>query len=339
MAARTRTLVTAAAVIGLVAGCSSTVGPEPVAVGFPSQTGAPAASSPAGSLSPTSARSSTAGSTGSPSPMPGPLGTASSSAGQWGAPVATTVQGRHAGMTVRVGHRSLPTATLLTVAVQVRSGSGYLNGFAVSFGNEQSYRENPVAAACPMPRPSSSPTPEPASTATRTVLVSYRFPGVYQVTVTAQADQAECGETRYPGEQLRTIVTVRVTAGRVLANGPQLPAVPEVSGDPSVTHPEPGTSYLLAGTSGDPDGFISRYIWTWGDGSPPVTSPVPAGLCRDDGRSWPTAGDATADSSHTQHHYARPGRYLVQVTVVSSGCRGQDSQSVTGKVVISAGTY
>lgn len=116
-----------------------------------------------------------------------------------------------------------------------------------------------------------------------------------------------------------------VASGTTSSQGPSLPSF---SGGPS--SPPPGhdgdTSYVtVAGEAIDQDGFITGLVIDWGDGSSPEPQPGDP-TCRPSASGWPLPSHVMLMTGSNAHHYSRAGTYRVTITVISTGCDGNEQQ-------------
>lgn len=79
----------------------------------------------------------------------------------------------------------------------------------------------------------------------------------------------------------------------------------------------------------DDDGYITRLVVDYGDGTPPLSFPGDPNPCEVGANGWPLASSAAVPfHPPTTHHYAQPGDYRKTVTVYSAGCDGSSEQKV-----------
>lgn len=140
---------------------------------------------------------------------------------------------------------------------------------------------------------------------------AYRYPGTYQVRVTATSDGCTA-----PTESRQRTLSLTVQAGAEVSNGPEQPRL--TVGDPGIDRRD----VTLLPDVDDRDGQIARLIVEWGDGRREVR---PGRACTDPAGHWPDDFDAYV----LTHRYAAAGRYRPTVTVVSAGCDGRDLQSAS----------
>ena len=113
------------------------------------------------------------------------------------------------------------------------------------------------------------------------------------------------------------------------AQGPSLPTITagrtgDPSGDP--------TLFQVTAQAEDVDGYITRFVIDWGDGSPTETRPGDPAGCRLTASGWPARSTTWLSSPYPSHRYPPGSRVVVTVTAVSSGCDGSDEQSASATV-------
>ena len=113
-----------------------------------------------------------------------------------------------------------------------------------------------------------------------------------------------------------------VGSGPLRGNGPLTPWGSMDYG-PSETGLSGDPTYLtVRGTDGD--GYVSELVLDWGDGSAVTVLRNPNGCHRPPDDAWIQSSFAVDD---VKHQYAdSAGSHVVVLTVVSSGCRGEDVQ-------------
>lgn len=84
-----------------------------------------------------------------------------------------------------------------------------------------------------------------------------------------------------------------------------------------------GVRLGLAGS--DADGWVTRMVLDWGDGSSPVVLTGGQEPCDDAPTRWPVShwGETLG------HRYPAPGPHTVRLTVTSTGCDGGTPQTAT----------
>jgi hypothetical protein len=115
--------------------------------------------------------------------------------------------------------------------------------------------------------------------------------------------------------------------GPSTAQGPALPTLSNVgrTGDP---YGNP-TLFQVTAQAEDVDGYITRFVIDWGDGSPTETFPGDGNGCRPTASGWPARSDAWLQSPYPSHTYPAGALGTITVTAVSSGCDGTDQQTVS----------
>jgi len=156
---------------------------------------------------------------------------------------------------------------------------------------------------------------------------AYRAPGTYTVTVTFDP---ECGGT---GEPIVGRGTVTVLPGRVLSNGPErLFFYPNGADFYAPIPSDHGPLDVVATpTFEDLDGFPSRVVIAWGDGTRSVFGDL-LGTCTETATAWPSTDfddEAPPPWWLAPHTYRQAGTYTVTVTVTTTGCDGRDPDTVT----------
>ena len=213
------------------------------------------------------------------------------------------------------------------VAIGMRGDLKYAVTMTYGDGTIDGYGQAGCAASPPPPSGSTTtePPPPPARTTSTTLTHAYRGAGVFHVSVDVFSGY-QCSATSWE-RRATAAFDVRVTDGPKVSNGPQPPAKPDLIEQ----YPRDGGSFVTANVN-DPDGYVRKLIYDWGDG----TAPVDVGLvadrpCQDSPTQWPSSQAFTGIG----HHYAKDGTYRVTVTVVSTGCDGKDEQRNANAIEIS----
>jgi hypothetical protein len=120
------------------------------------------------------------------------------------------------------------------------------------------------------------------------------------------------------------------------AQGPQPVAVVARAGQPVAMHPFDTLAVSVLTTAGDPDGYVTRFVVNYGDGTV-VERPGDPLSCSQTPSGWP-AGHVVALVPEPQHVYAKPGAYKVRVTAFSAGCDGSLVQSGSASFTWNAAT-
>ncbi len=122
-----------------------------------------------------------------------------------------------------------------------------------------------------------------------------------------------------------------VAPGVSSAQGPSLPIVRFDRTVPLAGH-ENDPSYLtVVGQAIDSDGYITKMVLDWGDGSPLQTFSGDRGPCRPSLSGWPLESMAIFFTDpRVFHHYAASGTYRVTLTAYSTGCDGSMEQRGVG---------
>ncbi len=150
---------------------------------------------------------------------------------------------------------------------------------------------------------------------------AYRQPGNYTVRVTARTG-SRCG-TKANTDTVVATGMVKVT-GEASMNGPGNPNA-DVTIASGGTSNDPHLGLRVKGS--DSDGFISKIVIDWQDGSAPQNViNYPLSGCIDPGADWPSS---TRDES-PEHTYENAGSHNVTVTITSTGCDGSQSQQAIG---------
>ncbi len=153
---------------------------------------------------------------------------------------------------------------------------------------------------------------------------AYRVTGHYKVVVTARMVTG-CGSPGAVRESTDGQVGVRITAGSVVSNGPVNPwgaATLSRSGPPA---PDVlGGDVTLTYRVEDYDGWITRMVVDWQDGTAPTTLDFGTDGCTDTPSNWPR----NRREGQTTHTYtAATGIKIPTVTLTSTGCDGKDAQT------------
>lgn len=210
------------------------------------------------------------------------------------------------------------TATIVVAAVRIRDTDGHYSEITVSWGDGgfEGHGRHLSCAETGPPRPTD---------ATLKFDHAYRLPGVYSVAVHVKTETCSGGEF----EEGAAATAVAITPGGMPSNGPRRPGV-----YPGEYFPPKGgdrrTTYGLFGAS-DEDGYVSRVLVDWGDGTAPRAFAFPLSDCKDPITTWPSSRRGELRQTH---RYRRPGRYRITATVTSTGCDGQHAQTRTATYIV-----
>ena len=110
------------------------------------------------------------------------------------------------------------------------------------------------------------------------------------------------------------------------------PASTNGSADPTVSAEQvAGEIATLNLLGSDADGWVQKFVISWGDGSESYVGPRPSDDCMNaDGTTHPQASSWDPQATHA---YETPGTYTVKVSVLSTSCTGTAGQ--TASVTIS----
>ncbi|MGI8684590.1 MAG: hypothetical protein ACR2MO_05800 [Acidimicrobiales bacterium] len=140
-----------------------------------------------------------------------------------------------------------------------------------------------------------------------------------------QAATGACGTNATYGV-LRAYVGVEV--GTPTSQGPALPKV-------LVAEARAPGQAVVAGAlevhadGTDEDGFVTRLVIDFGDGSAPVERPGDPMGCRPTDSGWPAASRGWTMAPYPTHRYEARGSYTITAAVISTGCDGSGTQSAT----------
>lgn len=228
-------------------------------------------------------------------------------------------------LTVKPSSPDVPAGSLVTFSSLVQDPSGVLKSMNWDFGDGQSTTTGP--STCNASEGSSAPA---QTNFPMQVSHAYRSPGQYTVKVSASTSDS-CND-KNPSETVTTVGAVNVDAAAAPSNGPQPPAV-SLTPNPNGTMPEDPHVSVLAKMN-DGDGYISRVVTDWNDGTAPSVLTYPLSDCKDPQSTWPSSNR----SESLEHIYAAPGTYNVSVTVTSTGCDGENAQQAIGVASVTAGS-
>jgi hypothetical protein len=210
--------------------------------------------------------------------------------------------------TVAVHAKDAAVRTVETATVLVDTRSTGMTMDQIDWGDGG--RDTLMAIDCPVHvSPSPSPTPRSAQ---GTFVHRFRYPGVYYAVVRVKH------QCEGPAGSNYRAVRIDVNRGPNLANGPSAPDVRFSPNDYTSKD-----AFFISGS--DQDGWVSRTVVDWGDGSSPAVSSYGLGGCADPDWQWPQSDHGTS----LTHHYAKPGTYHVTTQVMSSGCDGKNVQHAT----------
>ena len=213
------------------------------------------------------------------------------------------------------GPESGPTYGPMTFEVRVTGRGGIVSSVTLDFGDGMSRSEPPPPGAAV----SEMCDRNAATDATIQFRHGYRNPGDYRVAVKS-INYRDCGST--PVSDVAR--AVKVSPGERHSNGPDTPVATDciLNYDSVCVHAQ-GRHAQAFGTARDPDGFVSRLVYEWGDGTADAT-PFALSECSDPGSTRPSSPSRNVDKGHD---YSSPGTYHVTVTIESVGCDGQDVQT------------
>ncbi|MDX6286198.1 MAG: hypothetical protein QOG53_1683 [Frankiales bacterium] len=148
---------------------------------------------------------------------------------------------------------------------------------------------------------------------------AWRIGRLYTVTVQPNVGCAAGPSPKYPKHQLL------VQPGPLRGNGPQRPWGRIVYN--GADQGDPSKSRHFSAQGQDNDGYVARFIFDWGDGSKATTVDFLSQCRRPPDDAWIEYPNSVNDVAHT---FANdPSSYVISMTVVSSGCRGEDAQRTT----------
>lgn len=198
--------------------------------------------------------------------------------------------------------------------------------FGLNTGDKPPRRPTRPTLACTAPQKDEAhqdaPPRQPQSSSdSKTYRHSYRVAGDRDVRVSVGT--VACSRQTHEAEAT-TLITV--LAGDSRSNGPQEPTAWVLQNAHADRSPE---QVLLSFGGTDADGYVRQFTLDWGDGSPPAVIGAPMSSCVDTEEAYPSSA---ADDA-LEHVYA-PGRYVATITIVSTGCDGQYSQTATASTEI-----
>lgn len=121
---------------------------------------------------------------------------------------------------------------------------------------------------------------------------------------------------------------LEVAPGQARSQGPSLPTVKLAEARAPDEPREPGFLKVWA-QGADDDGYVSRFLVDFADGTPVETLPGDPMGCRPTRSGWPSRSLASFQPPYPSHRYAAPGTYAITVTVVSTGCDGGEEQTAS----------
>jgi hypothetical protein len=209
-------------------------------------------------------------------------------------------------------------------AVEVRSENlGGPGVYTVDFGDGSTGLEVEQHDGCGGLRPGERDT--------QMVRHAYRYPGTW--TVTARF-VPRCEDV--PLVPIEGTGAVTVTAGTARSNGPFVPlSMPfaldcHAAATPAGQPRPPSRTMACFPDYHDEDGYLTRAVVRWGDGSRDTVLAFPLSRCTDPANHWP-ATDVDPDGPlwGVRHRYPRTGSFRAFVTVTTAGCDGRDRQTRT----------
>lgn len=188
-------------------------------------------------------------------------------------------------------------------------------GFYITFGDGTSWAKD-NGWGCP------GGPPGPATRTTQTTQV-FNKAGRWEFVFSGIT--GNCGTS---GVSAHMYAWIEVAPGTSTSQGPQQPTIVADRYGPAPHWDEPGY-VTVYGRARDEDGYISKLVVDYGDGTT-EQFPGDASGCRTGSGGWPGASMAwTPTDPPPTHQYANPGTYKVTVTGYSQGCDGRDVQSVS----------
>ena len=118
---------------------------------------------------------------------------------------------------------------------------------------------------------------------------------------------------------------IDVADGTSSGQGPALPVVKIDSSTPKSGHEGDPAWLTLWGDATDDDGYITKLIVDWGDGTTD-SFPGDGGPCQEAADGWPAGTEAMlpGEPNPPYHHYRSYGSFRVTLTAVSTACNGSD---------------
>ena len=155
----------------------------------------------------------------------------------------------------------------------------------------------------------------------------YNQPGTWEFSFQAST---RCENIRY--SDLHGYVDV--APGMSRSQGPELPKA-FISEARAPSDPIDRSTVKVWAKGTDEDGYITRIVIDFGDGTPAVTRAGEPNACRLTPSGWPAASWAFTVEPFPTHHYSAPGTYTVSATIVSAGCDGSEEQTSTATMAYS----
>lgn len=119
---------------------------------------------------------------------------------------------------------------------------------------------------------------------------------------------------------------VDVGAGTTTAQGPDLPVVKVDSSTPAPGHENDPSYVTLWGQGDDDDGYITKLVVNWGDGTSSTFAGDP-NPCQRTSDGWPAASEAQVPyDPPPAHHYKTYGDFHITLYAYSAACNGSDVQ-------------
>ncbi|MGB8651527.1 MAG: hypothetical protein WCD35_12800, partial [Mycobacteriales bacterium] len=216
-----------------------------------------------------------------------------------------------------------------TLSIDATDGDGAIRLSRIAWGDGAAYQPAHPVVTCPLaPSPRADPGPYQPQPGSLSVAYdhAWRHAGTFPVTVEVTSGGG-CGPYP-PAVESRTVhLQVSIGDGPETSNGSGSPTVRRVA----YGHPG-GTRLSLDADPYDTDGWVTKVVVDFGDGTAQVVHDPGLSGCDDGGGAYYPGTQPGQTSDSWTHQYATKGSYTITFVITSTGCDGADAQTFSTKV-------